>query len=108
MIPPHPKNGKSGKVSNNVKEGQMDPGPIMVNNIPMRHQMENIQAVQGLPMMNGDGGYYQGLRSARSFRLNGAYQERGSPNGTYEASAGCSLHKNILHQDEEASRIWAS
>ncbi|KAG5111893.1 hypothetical protein JHK82_035162 [Glycine max] len=100
----------------------MDPGPIMVNNIPMRHQMENIQAVQGLPMMNGD--VYQSqkkpssgfqfspigfqLRSARSFRLNGAYQERGSPNGTYEASAGCSLHKNILHQDEEASRIWAS
>jgi len=62
MIPPHPKNGKSGKVSNNVKEGQMDPGPIMVNNIPMRHQMENIQAVQGLPMMNGDGGYYQGVQ----------------------------------------------
>ncbi|KAL2661360.1 hypothetical protein AAZX31_03G219500 [Glycine max] len=60
--PPHPKNGKSGKGSNNVKEGQMGPGPIMGNNLPMRHQMENIQAVQGLPAMNGDGGYYQGVQ----------------------------------------------
>ncbi|KHN18188.1 Protein EMBRYONIC FLOWER 1 [Glycine soja] len=48
------------------------------------------------------------LGSARSFRLNGAYEERGSPNATYQAPGGCSLHKNILHQDEEASRIWAS
>ncbi|KAL3023675.1 hypothetical protein AAZX31_04G079600 [Glycine max] len=48
------------------------------------------------------------LGSARSFRLNGTFEERGSPNATFQAPGGCSLHKNILHQDDEASRIWAS
>ena len=41
---------------NNVKEGQMGPGPIM------GHQMKNIPSVQGLPAMNDDGGYYQGVQ----------------------------------------------
>ncbi|CAJ1973875.1 unnamed protein product [Sphenostylis stenocarpa] len=48
------------------------------------------------------------LGSARNCRLNGSFEERGSPNATFQAPGGCSLHKNILHQDDEASRIWAS
>ncbi|TKY61471.1 Heavy metal-associated isoprenylated plant protein 26 [Spatholobus suberectus] len=54
-------NGKSGKGRSNGKEGQqMGPSPIM-GNYPMG-QMENIPALQGLPAMNGDGGYYQGMQ----------------------------------------------
>lgn len=48
------------------------------------------------------------LGSARNCQLNGSFEERGSPNATFQAQGGCSLHKNILHQDDEASRIWAS
>lgn len=48
------------------------------------------------------------LGSARNCRLNGSFEEHGSPSATFQAPGGCSLHKNILHQDDEASRIWAS
>lgn len=48
------------------------------------------------------------LGSSQNCRLNGSFEERGSPNATFQAPGGCSLHKNILHQDDEASRIWAS
>ncbi|KAK7311790.1 hypothetical protein RJT34_10148 [Clitoria ternatea] len=48
------------------------------------------------------------LGGARNCRLNGGFEERGSSNATLQASGGCSLHKNILRQDDEASRIWAS
>ncbi|KAK7410367.1 hypothetical protein VNO78_01097 [Psophocarpus tetragonolobus] len=46
--------------------------------------------------------------SARNYRLNGSFEEHGSPNSTFQAPGGCSLHKSILHKDDEASRIWAS
>ncbi|XP_061354707.1 protein EMBRYONIC FLOWER 1 [Gastrolobium bilobum] len=45
--------------------------------------------------------------SARNFKYNGSL-EGGSSNATLQARGGCSLHKNILQQDDEASRIWAS
>ncbi|BAT78322.1 Protein EMBRYONIC FLOWER 1 [Vigna angularis] len=48
------------------------------------------------------------LGSSQNCRLNGSFEERGSPNATFQAPGGCSLHMNILHQDDEASRIWAS
>ncbi|KAL2346916.1 hypothetical protein Fmac_000916 [Flemingia macrophylla] len=44
------------------------------------------------------------LGSARNCRLNGSFEEHGSPNASFQAPGGCSLHKNILHQDG----IWAS
>ncbi|KAK7282995.1 hypothetical protein RIF29_12169 [Crotalaria pallida] len=46
------------------------------------------------------------LGSARKCKVSG--EERGSSNVTLQAQGGCSLHKTILHPDDEASRIWAS
>ncbi|KAK7351477.1 hypothetical protein VNO77_10974 [Canavalia gladiata] len=48
------------------------------------------------------------LGGAQNFRLNGSFEEHGSSNATLQAPGGCSLHKNILQQGDEASRIWAS
>ncbi|XP_012571668.1 protein EMBRYONIC FLOWER 1 isoform X2 [Cicer arietinum] len=48
------------------------------------------------------------LGSVRNCKFNGNLEERASSNATLQAMGGCSLHKNILHQDSEASRIWAS
>ncbi|XP_027355164.1 protein EMBRYONIC FLOWER 1 [Abrus precatorius] len=48
------------------------------------------------------------LGGSRNCRLNGSFEERGSSNATLQTPGGCSLHKNILQQDDEASRIWAS
>ncbi|KAE9603776.1 hypothetical protein Lal_00002441 [Lupinus albus] len=47
------------------------------------------------------------LGSARNCKSNGIMEERGSSNATLQANVGCSLHKTILQQDNEASRIWA-
>ncbi|XP_058785170.1 protein EMBRYONIC FLOWER 1 [Vicia villosa] len=48
------------------------------------------------------------LGSARNIKFNGNLEERTPSNATLQALGGCSLHKNILQQDNEASRIWAS
>ncbi|XP_015945650.1 protein EMBRYONIC FLOWER 1 isoform X1 [Arachis duranensis] len=46
------------------------------------------------------------LDSTRSGKFNLSLEERGSSN--LEGQGGCSLHKTILQQDGEVSRIWAS
>ncbi|KAJ1396407.1 hypothetical protein SESBI_32626 [Sesbania bispinosa] len=48
------------------------------------------------------------LGSARNCKFNGGLEEPSSSNATLQALGGCSLHKNILQQGDEASRIWAS
>ncbi|KAI5434513.1 hypothetical protein KIW84_021371 [Lathyrus oleraceus] len=48
------------------------------------------------------------LGSARNIKFNGNLEERAPSSATLQALGGCSLHKNILQQDNEASRIWAS
>ncbi|CAI8599821.1 unnamed protein product [Vicia faba] len=48
------------------------------------------------------------LGSARNIKFNGNLEERTPSNATLQALGGCSLHKNILQQDNEDSRIWAS
>ncbi|GAU14205.1 hypothetical protein TSUD_307650 [Trifolium subterraneum] len=48
------------------------------------------------------------LGGARNIKFNGSLEERVSSNATLQPLGGCSLHKNILQQDNEASRIWAS
>ncbi|CAJ2643275.1 unnamed protein product [Trifolium pratense] len=48
------------------------------------------------------------LGGARNIKFNGSLEERVSSNASLQPLGGCSLHKNILQQDNEASRIWAS
>ncbi|KAE9603777.1 putative protein EMBRYONIC FLOWER 1 [Lupinus albus] len=51
---------------------------------------------------------YGHLGSAQNFKFNGGLEERGSSYATLQVQGGCSLHKTILEEDGEASRIWAS
>ncbi|CAL0319235.1 unnamed protein product [Lupinus luteus] len=48
------------------------------------------------------------LGSAQNFKFNSSLEERGSYNATSQSQGGCSFHKTILQEDDEASRIWAS
>ncbi|XP_019414227.1 PREDICTED: protein EMBRYONIC FLOWER 1-like [Lupinus angustifolius] len=48
------------------------------------------------------------LGSAQNFKFNGGLEERGSSYATLQAPGGCSLHKTILQENDEASRIWTS
>ncbi|CAL0305653.1 unnamed protein product [Lupinus luteus] len=48
------------------------------------------------------------LGRAQNFKFNGDLEERGSSYATLQAQGGCSLHKTIFQEDDEASRIWAS
>lgn len=48
------------------------------------------------------------LGCARNCKFNGSLEERASSSTTLQVLGGCSLHKNILQQDNEVSRIWAS
>ncbi|MED6133076.1 hypothetical protein PIB30_025043 [Stylosanthes scabra] len=69
-----------------------------------RSQKKPLSGFQFSPM----GSSSQLGSSARSCKLNLSLEERGSSNATLEVQGGCSLHKTILQQDGEASRIWAS
>ncbi|KAI4316130.1 hypothetical protein L6164_024139 [Bauhinia variegata] len=48
------------------------------------------------------------LVSAQNNKLNGNAAESGSSNSAVRSQGGCSLHKTILREDDEYSRIWAS
>ncbi|KAE9609150.1 hypothetical protein Lalb_Chr08g0243171 [Lupinus albus] len=48
------------------------------------------------------------LGTAQNFKFKSSLEERGSCNATLQSQGGCSFHKTILQEDDEASRIWAS
>ncbi|XP_068480919.1 protein EMBRYONIC FLOWER 1 isoform X2 [Phaseolus vulgaris] len=116
----HKKNSMIAR-GENVKPSKRKPGPYFTpfdgNNLGMNNLCPP-QSSFGLEVSQSQKKPSGGLQfsaigstqlgSAQNCRLNGNFEERGSPNATFQAPGGCSLHNNILHQDDEASRIWAS
>lgn len=76
------------------------PQPSFGFEIPQSQKLSN--GFQFSPMISNQ------LGSARNIKFNGSLEERAPSNATLQSLGGCSLHKNILQQDDEASHIWAS
>jgi hypothetical protein len=77
------------------------PQPSFGFDVP-QSQTKQSNGFQFSPMISNQ------LGGARNIKFNGSLEERVSSNATLQPLGGCSLHKNILQQDNEASRIWAS